>query len=53
MKGIGGIKTVSLAVITTVFLSIFVHGATAGPISNWYARIVAKLPSDAPEKEES
>jgi sodium/hydrogen antiporter len=51
MKGIGGIKTVSLVVITTVFLSIFVHGSTAGPGSEWYTRLVAGLSSDAPEKE--
>ena len=51
LKGIGEITTVSLVVITTVFLSIFVHGVTAGPGSNQYARIVAVLPSDAPERE--
>lgn len=51
LKGIGEITTVSLIVITTVFLSIFVHGITAGPGSNQYARIVAVLPSDAPERE--
>lgn len=51
MKGIGGIKTVSLVVITTVFLSIFAHGATAGPGSEWYTRLVATLSSDAPERE--
>lgn len=51
LKGIGEITTVSLIVITTVFLSIFGHGVTAGPGSNQYARIVAVLPSDAPERE--
>jgi NhaP-type Na+/H+ or K+/H+ antiporter len=51
MKGIGGIKTVSLVVITTVFLSIFAHGITAGPGSEWYTRLVATLSSDAPERE--
>jgi len=51
MKGIGGIKTVSLVVITTVFLSIFAHGATAGPGSEWYTRLVATLSSDTPERE--
>lgn len=39
--GIGGSETVSLAVIMTVFLSVFVQGATAGPGSERYARIVA------------
>lgn len=47
LKEIEGIKTVSLVVITTVFLSIFVHGVTAGPGSNQYVRIVAVLSSDA------
>lgn len=51
LKEIEGIKTVSLVVITTVFLSIFVHGITAGPGSDQYARIVAVLPPGAAEKE--
>jgi len=38
-------------VITTVFLSVFVQGATAGPGSEWYARLVAKLPTDSPERK--
>ncbi|WP_440948084.1 cation:proton antiporter [Methanosarcina sp. T3] len=49
--GIGGSETVSLAVITTVFLSVFVQGATAGPGSEWYARIIAGLPADALERK--
>ena len=49
--GIGGSETLSLAVITTVFLSVFVQGATAGPGSEWYARIVAALPADSPERK--
>jgi sodium/hydrogen antiporter len=49
--GIGGNETLSLAVITTVFLSVFVQGATAGPGSEWYARLVAKLPTDSPERK--
>ncbi|MCC4767532.1 sodium:proton antiporter [Methanosarcina sp. DH1] len=49
--GIGGSETLSLAVITTVFLSVFVQGATAGPGSEWYSRIVAALPTDAPERK--
>lgn len=51
MAEIEGIKTVSLVVITTVFISIFAHGITAGPGSEWYTRLVAALPSNAPEKE--
>lgn len=43
--------TIGLAVITTVIISVFAHGITAGPASNWYSRIVAALPPDAPEKE--
>lgn len=49
--GIGGSETLSLAVITTVFLSVFVQGATAGPGSEWYSRIVAAMPTDAPERK--
>ncbi|AKB81208.1 Na+/H+ antiporter [Methanosarcina barkeri 3] len=49
--GIGGNETLSLAVITTVFLSVFVQGATADPGSEWYSRIVAKLPTDSPERK--
>lgn len=43
--------TISLAVMTTVIISVFAHGITSGPVSNWYAGIVAALPPDAPEKE--
>jgi NhaP-type Na+/H+ or K+/H+ antiporter len=50
MKEIEGIKTISLVVITTVFISIFVHGITAGPGSERYVRIVKKLPPNAPER---
>ena len=50
MKEIEGIKTISLVVITTVFISIFVHGITAGPGSERYARIVKTLPPNAPER---
>jgi NhaP-type Na+/H+ or K+/H+ antiporter len=51
MEGIEGIKTASLVVTTTVLISIFVHGITAGPGSEWYTRLVATLPSDAPERK--
>jgi hypothetical protein len=43
--------TIGLAVITTVIISVFTHGITAGLLSNWYTRIIATLPPDAPEKE--
>lgn len=51
-KGIPGLETISLAVITTVLISIFAHGISAGPAGNWYSRIVAALPDDAPERRE-
>lgn len=51
LEGIRVSGTIGVAVITTVIISVFAHGITAGPASNWYARIVATLPSDAPEKE--
>jgi NhaP-type Na+/H+ or K+/H+ antiporter len=50
MKEIEGITTISLVVITTVFISIFVHGITAGPGSERYVRIVKTLPPNAPER---
>jgi NhaP-type Na+/H+ or K+/H+ antiporter len=51
LEGIKVSGTIGMAVITTVIISVFVHGITSGPASNWYARIVATLPPDAPEKE--
>ncbi|AAM31587.1 Na(+)/H(+) antiporter [Methanosarcina mazei Go1] len=51
IEGIRVSGTIGLAVITTVIISVFAHGITAGPVSNWYARIIATLPPDAPEKE--
>ena len=41
-----------LAVIVTVALSIFVHGLSAVPGINLYARKVASLGADAPEHQE-
>jgi sodium/hydrogen antiporter len=49
---IAGMQTISLVVITTVFFSVFAHGITANPASRWYARRVAALPPDAPERKE-
>jgi NhaP-type Na+/H+ or K+/H+ antiporter len=51
-KGIPGLETIVLVVITTVFISIFAHGISAGPAGEWYSRIVAALPEDAPERME-
>ncbi|WP_231593415.1 hypothetical protein [Methanosarcina siciliae] len=51
-KGIPGLETINLAVITTVLISIFAHGISAGSAGNWYSRIVAALPDDAPERRE-
>lgn len=44
-----GLETISLVVITTVLLSVFAHGISANPASEWYLKIVAALPEDAPE----
>ena len=38
------------AVIATVLLSILLHGLSAGPGINWYARAVEALPAGAPER---
>ncbi len=43
--------TVTLAVMATVLLSIFVHGLSAKPGIELYARSVATLDDDAPERE--
>ena len=43
--------TVTLAVMATVLLSIFVHGLSAKPGIELYARAVAGLKNDAPEHE--
>lgn len=44
-----GERTVQLAVMATVLLSIFMHGLTAAPGINRYAAAVGALRSDAPE----
>ncbi|HIH95467.1 TPA: hypothetical protein HA338_16045 [Methanosarcina acetivorans] len=38
--------------ITTVLISIFAHGISAGPAGNWHSRLVAALPDEAPERRE-
>lgn len=44
-------KTIGLAVMATVLMSILVHGLTAQFGVERYARVVAKLPDDAPERK--
>lgn len=44
-----GEPTIRLAVMTTVLLSIFAHGASALPGMELYARALRRLPPDAPE----
>jgi len=46
-----GEETIRLAVIATVALSIFAHGATALPGIGLYGRRLATLDADAPERE--
>jgi NhaP-type Na+/H+ or K+/H+ antiporter len=46
------VQTIRLTVFTTVLISIFVHGITAGPASEWYSRTAAALPQDAQELNE-
>jgi sodium/hydrogen antiporter len=48
-----GEETIRLAVIATVFLSIFAHGVSAPSLIERYARSVAALDPAAPEKEPS
>lgn len=47
-----GETTIRLAVMATVLLSIFLHGFTARPGIELYARQVVRLPLSAPEREE-
>ncbi len=46
-----GENTIRLAAIATVLLSIFLHGLTARPGIDLYAKAVAKLAPSAPERE--
>jgi hypothetical protein len=46
-----GLSTISLAVMATVFVSIFAHGLSAAPGMELYARKIAKLEPGAPEHE--
>jgi NhaP-type Na+/H+ or K+/H+ antiporter len=46
-----GEQTIRLAVMTTVLLSIFAHGLSALPGMGLYARNIATLPPNAPERE--
>ncbi|MBL9147091.1 MAG: cation:proton antiporter [Phycisphaerae bacterium] len=48
-EGLAGDETIRVAAIVTVFLSILAHGLSALPGLAWYAKRVARLPSDAPE----
>lgn len=46
-----GEDAIRLTVMVTVLLSILLHGSTARPGTRMYARKVAKLDPDAPERE--
>ena len=46
-----GLSTISLAVMATVFVSIFAHGLSAAPGMELYARKIAQLEPGAPEHE--
>jgi NhaP-type Na+/H+ or K+/H+ antiporter len=50
--GLPGLQTISVVVSTTVLISVFAHGLSANPAINRYARKIATLPDDAPEKKE-
>jgi NhaP-type Na+/H+ or K+/H+ antiporter len=47
-----GEETIKLAVMVTVLLSIYVHGFSALPGIDWYARQVAALNPESPEKSQ-
>ena len=46
-----GLSTIRLAVMATVFISIFAHGLSAAPGMEFYARKIAALEPSAPEHE--
>jgi NhaP-type Na+/H+ or K+/H+ antiporter len=46
-----GLSTIRLAVMATVFISIFAHGLSAAPGMKLYARKIAELEPSAPEHE--
>ena len=46
-----GERTIGLAVMATVMISIVAHGLTALPGISLYERAVAALPPDAPERQ--
>jgi len=46
-----GLSTIRLAVMATVFVSIFAHGLSAVPGMELYARKIAALEPSAPERE--
>jgi NhaP-type Na+/H+ or K+/H+ antiporter len=46
-----GVHTIILAVMATVFLSIFAHGLSAAPAMDIYARRIAALDASASERE--
>jgi len=46
-----GLSTIRLAVMATVFISIFAHGLSAAPGMELYARKIAALEPGAPEHE--
>ena len=47
--GIPGQNLIEYTVAATVLLSVFAHGITAAPGINLYARLMDKLPEEAPE----
>jgi sodium/hydrogen antiporter len=47
----GGVSTIRLAVMATVFISIFAHGLSAVPGMKLYARKIAALDPSSPEHE--
>ena len=51
-SGISGLSTITLVVGATILLSVFAHGLTANPAINRYAKLIGKLPQDAPERME-
>ena len=51
-SAVAGREVILSVVMTTVLLSVFAHGLTAFPGTNWYAQYTQKADPDAAEHEQ-
>jgi sodium/hydrogen antiporter len=50
---LAGREEIEAVVALTVLLSVLLHGVTAAPLSDAYARHVGKMAADVPERQET